>query len=156
MDMVAINGSRNFLTGTLNLSEVHRQMQAIDLISNRLHGSLDLGAFPRGFSALLLADNAFSGTLQMAVLANGLIRIDLSGNACIGSVSLVRVPPYAKVFRMQNTKLHIGKVVVVEIFHGELDLRGNTVGKVVYPSGESCADLAGGLVDDLHERGMKR
>ena len=128
----------NQLTGTLDLGKMRDEFYSVELSGNKLEGEITLDDMPDRLNFLWLSHNQFSGTLNFANLPSEMRSLRLNNNLFGGSVNLTRLPDGLKSLWVQSNALVMDTLLVSRGVSGDFDLRGNTIGKVLYDDGESC------------------
>ena len=96
---------RNLFNGTLNLREVHENLEELTLIGCNFQGAIALHELSFGLVSLDLSRNGFSGGLNLGSVWDQSRILKLSGNNFSGPVDLLHLPYYIVLSLHNNPNL---------------------------------------------------
>ena len=99
------NGSGNKFGGGLNLNELPKQIESLQLDSCHLRGTISLHDLPHGFQSLQLGQNQLSGCLDFRALPVSINLLGFSYNNFSGPVDLHILPYYILLWLDNNPNL---------------------------------------------------
>ena len=127
------DASKNQLTGSLDLGKLPKPLIRLHLHTNQLTGSLDFGVLPALIQHIYLYDNQFSGAIDLDNLPAHLTKLQLQNNMLSGEIVLTNQPTIMRHIDLSNNRFVMDAIMLPvgckKVPH--IDLRGNTVGRVV-------------------------
>ena len=133
-----VHASDNLLEGSLNTQELPSNLQFLNMANNELKGSLDLTALPPRMVLLNVSRNAFSGTINLNHLPQRMQLVHLSDNQLCGKFTINYLPHTLSEISLTNNRFEMDKLAISIDCQKmpKIDLRGNTVEKIVNENGE--------------------
>ena len=128
--------------GSIDLSSMPTTVLSFKLDHQEITGTVDTAALPRGLLSMQLTDNAFHGEFNVSSLPPALVNGHFNVNKLSGPIDLTDIPPNVQLLSLANNAI-VQEIVCVGTLSSRLvavDLKGNSIDRVLDESGEALVD----------------